>query len=141
MARGVKAGEAIATIDEYLAGLTTDKRAALEKLRRNIHAAAPGAEECISYRLPALRLGGRPLVWFGASSNHCAFYPGAYPIRACQSDLATYDTSKGTVRFKADSPLPATLVTRLVKARIREIADAVGRPSDRRKALSRRVRV
>jgi uncharacterized protein YdhG (YjbR/CyaY superfamily) len=110
------------TIDEYLAPLSNEKRAALEKLRRAIRSAAPKAEECISYQIPAFRLGGRLLVAFGAAANHCAFYPGAFPIKAHKEELKTYDTSKGTVRFQADSPLPATLVRKLVKARIAERA-------------------
>jgi uncharacterized protein YdhG (YjbR/CyaY superfamily) len=110
------------TIDEYLAPLSNDKRAALEKLRRAIKSAAPKAEECISYQIPGFRLGGRLLVSFGAAANHCAFYPGAFPVKAHQDDLRDYDTSKGTIRFPADSPLPATLVRKLVKSRITEYA-------------------
>jgi len=60
------------------------------------------------------------LVAFGAATNHCAFYPGAYPVKAHQDALKVYDTSKGTIRFQADSPLPATLVRKLVKTRIAE---------------------
>jgi uncharacterized protein YdhG (YjbR/CyaY superfamily) len=135
MTRSAKADAGITTIDEYLAGLPADKRAALEKLRRNIRAAAPGAGECISYRLPAFRLAGRMLVWFGAGANHCAFYPGAV-VQACQDALEGYETSKGTVRFQPAHPLPASLVRKLVKARIAEIAIA-RRASGRRKATSR----
>ncbi len=109
------------TIDEYLAALSDDKRAALEKLRRAIKAAAPKAEECISYQLPAFRLNGRMLVWFGATANHCAFYPGAV-VEAHKADLKGYDTSKGTIRFQPDHPLPAALVRKLVRARIKENA-------------------
>lgn len=108
------------TIDEYLARLSSDKRAALEKLRRAIRAAAPKAEECISYQVPAFRFDGRLLVAFGAATNHCAFYPGAFPVKAHKADLEGYDTSTGTVRFPADCPLPATLVRKLVKTRIAE---------------------
>jgi len=110
------------TIDEYLAPLSKEKRAALEKLRRAIRSAAPKAEECISYQLPAFRLDGRLLVGFGAAANHCAFYPGAHPIEAHRDELEAYDTSKGTIRFQADSPLPAALVRKLVKTRIAERA-------------------
>ncbi len=105
------------TIDAYLATLSNDKRAALERLREAIQAAAPRAEECISYQLPAFRLDGRFLVAFGATANHCAFYPGAV-VEAHKGELKKYDTSKGTIRFQADNPLPATLVRKLVKARI-----------------------
>ena len=110
------------TIDEYLAPLSKEKRAALEKLRRTIKSAAPKAEECISYGIPGFRLGERLLVSFGAAEKHCAFYPGAYPLKAHQDELKAYDTSKGTIRFPADSPLPATLVRKLVKSRIAEYA-------------------
>jgi uncharacterized protein YdhG (YjbR/CyaY superfamily) len=110
------------TIEEYLAPLSNEKRAALEKLRRAIRSAAPGAQECISYGIPAFRLGGRLLVAIGAATNHCAFYPGALPVRAHKNELKAYDTSKGTIRFQPDSPLPATLVRKLVKTRIAEYA-------------------
>lgn len=107
------------TIDEYLAGLSDDKRAALERLRKTIKAAAPKAEECISYRLPAFRLQGKILVAFGATANHCAFYPmSGSTVEAFKDELKLYDTSKGTIRFQANQPLPAALVRKLVKARI-----------------------
>ena len=108
------------TIDEYLAPLNEEKKAALQKLRSAIRSAVPEAEECISYQIPAFRLRGRLLVGFGAAANHCSFYPGAYPIRALNEELKAYDTSKGTIRFQADKPLPATLVRKLVKARVAE---------------------
>ena len=113
----------ITTVDEYLATVSDDKRAALEKLRKTIRAAAPDAEECISYQLPAFRLNGM-LVAFGATANHCAFYPmSASAVAAHKDDLKDYDTSKGTIRFQPDHPLPAALVRKLVKARIAENAD------------------
>jgi uncharacterized protein YdhG (YjbR/CyaY superfamily) len=109
------------TIDEYLAALSDHQRAVLEQLRKTIRAAAPRAEECISYSLPAFRLDGRMLVAFGATAKHCAFYPlSASTIEAHKDDLASYQTSKGTIRFQADAPLPVSLVRKLVKARIAE---------------------
>jgi uncharacterized protein YdhG (YjbR/CyaY superfamily) len=108
------------TIDEYLATLSDDKRAALEKLRKTIRAAAPKAEEVISYQLPAFRLNGM-LVAFGATAKHCAFYlMSSTTVEAHKEELKGYDTSKGTIRFPPDKPLPATLVRKLVKARIAE---------------------
>jgi uncharacterized protein YdhG (YjbR/CyaY superfamily) len=108
------------TIDEYLALLTDDKRAALEKLRKVIKAVVPEAEECISYQIPAFRYRGRVLVFFGAASNHCSFYPGAYPIETLKKELDAYDTSKGTIRFPPGKPLPARLVRKLVEVRVAE---------------------
>src|SRR5260370_42549525 len=116
------------TIDEYLAGISPEKRAALEKLRRTIQATAPKAEECISYGLPAFRLDGRPLVAFGGAANHCAFYPmSSKTVRDHKDDLKDYETSKGTIRFHADKPLPVALVRKLVKARIAENASRAGK--------------
>ena len=109
------------TFDDYLAGLPANQRAALERLRRTIRAAAPAAEECFSYGLPAFRLHGRPLVAFGAWAAHCAFYPmSSVTVEAFREELAGFDTSKGTIRFTTEKPLPAALVRRLVQARIQE---------------------
>jgi uncharacterized protein YdhG (YjbR/CyaY superfamily) len=107
------------TIDQYLAGVNADQRAALEKLRKTIRTVAPKAEECISYGLAAFRLNGRPLVAFGAWANHCAFYPmSSATVKAFQDQLKDFETSKGTIRFSTDKPLPTSLVKKLVKARI-----------------------
>jgi len=115
------------TIDEYLAALSNDKRAALEKLRKTIRAAAPKAEECISYQIPAYRQDGM-LVGFGATGNHCAFYlMSSSIVEAHKEELKDYDTSKGTIRFRADKPLPVGLVRKLVKARIAENAVRPGK--------------
>ena len=111
------------TIDEYLARLSDDHRAALERLRKTIRVAAPRAEECISYGLPAFRLDGEPLVAFGATRNHCAFYPmSSSTVEDYKDELRDFETSKGTIRFQADKALPAALVRKLVKARIAENA-------------------
>jgi uncharacterized protein YdhG (YjbR/CyaY superfamily) len=100
--------------------LGADKRAPLENLRKTIKAAAPKAEECISYQLPAFRQ-GRMLVAFGATATHCAFYlMSPSTVEAHRDDLEGYDTSKGSIRFQATKPLPSALVKKLVKARIAE---------------------
>src|SRR5262245_46163454 len=110
------------TIDEYLAALSSDKRAALQKLRKTIRSIVPGAEECISYQVAAFRQNGM-LVGFGAGVNHCAFYlMSASTLQNFKDDLRNYDTSKGTIRFPADRPLPTALVRKLVKARLAENA-------------------
>lgn len=107
--------------DEYLANLPSDKRAALEKLRKTIRTAAPKAEECLSYQLPAFRLDGKVLVLYGASGKHCSFFPGSgSAVEAHESDLADFSTSKGTIRFDTEKPLPAALVRKIVRYRIAE---------------------
>lgn len=109
------------TIDDYLEDLTVDKRAALEKVRRAIQAAAPKAEECISYGLPAFRLNGKILVAFKAAAKHCAFHPmSGTTVAAHAKELAGYDTSPGTIRFQPAHPLSDRLIRKLVKARIAE---------------------
>ena len=109
---------------EYLAALNHDQRVALEALRKAIREAAPEAEECISYQLPAFRLNGKMLVGYGATAKHCAFYlMSSTTVGAHQEELKGYDTSKGTIRFQADKPLPTDLVRMLVSGRIEENAD------------------
>jgi uncharacterized protein YdhG (YjbR/CyaY superfamily) len=104
--------------DRYLALLPSAERRALEKLRKQIKAAAPKAEERMSYGIPGFRLNGKLLVSYGAAVKHCAFYPGSI-VREFAKELKDYDTSgKGTIRFSTDKPLPASLVRKIVKARI-----------------------
>jgi uncharacterized protein YdhG (YjbR/CyaY superfamily) len=110
-----------ATIDEYLARVSPDQRVLLQKLRKAIHAVVPMTEECISYGIPAFRLNGRSLVFFGAWANHCSFYPGSSTtLKKFRGDLKGFQVTKGTVRFSPDNPLPITLLKKLVKARIAE---------------------
>src|SRR5215469_972552 len=112
------------TIDEYLATVKPDHRRALQKLRQTIQTAAPNAEECISYGIPAFRLNRRLLVFFGAWANHCAFYPGsAATLKNFRNELRNFQTSKGTIRFSPEKPLPVALVKELVKTRIEENND------------------
>ena len=118
--RTAQTKKVVRTIDEYLGALNEEQRTALEKLRKAIRAAAPRAEECISYGVPAFRLNGL-LVAFGARPSHCAFYPmSATTVADHKDELKDYPTSKGTIRFQPDKPLPATLVRKLVRARIAE---------------------
>lgn len=118
-------------IDGYLDRLPDDQRHALEKLRKTIRSTAPSAEECISYQLPAFRLDGKVLVYFGAFARHCAFYPGSSAaVAAHQEELKGYSTSKGTIRFQPAQPLPASLVRKLVRFRMAENAARRGRAAD-----------
>lgn len=120
------------TVDEYLARVSDAQRVALEKLRKTIKSAAPQAEECISYSMPAFRSNGI-LVGFAAKQNHCALYPfNGTTVKAFKDELKGYETSMGAIRFRPDRPLPAALVRRIVKARLAENASAPkGPPSQR----------
>jgi uncharacterized protein YdhG (YjbR/CyaY superfamily) len=111
------------TIDEYLAGLSAENRGALQKVRRAVRAAAPEAEECISYGMPAFRLDGKLIAGFKAAANHCSFHPmSGDTVATLEADLRGYETSRGTIRFDPRVGLPAALVRKLVKARIAEVA-------------------
>jgi uncharacterized protein YdhG (YjbR/CyaY superfamily) len=107
-------------LDEYLAAAPEEVRPVLEKLRRTIRAAAPKAEEVISYQIPMFKYHG-PLVFFAAFRNHCSFYVVSKPImETFSSELKPWDTSGTTIHFSAKNPLPASLVKKIVKARIEE---------------------
>ena len=111
---------ATAQIDAYLAALPPDQRAALQALRDTIAAAAPDAEEAISYGVPAFRYRGRDLVWYAAARAHCSFFPGGKPVEDNRAELTGFDTAKGTIRFTPDHRIPADLVQRIVRARMAE---------------------
>ncbi len=117
------------TVDEYLAAVPADARATLEKLRKQIKAAAPKATELISYQIPMYKHHGM-LVGFAAFKNHCSFFAGTKNIETYKDELKSYGTSKGTIRFTADKPLPAALVKKLVKA---HVADNEARASKKAK--------
>jgi len=120
-AKPAKASGKPKNFDDYCARVNVEQRIALEKLRHVIRAIVPQAEECISYQLPAFRLDGKVLVACGATAKHCALYlMSGQIVERFEDSLAGYDTSKGTIRFAANKPLPATLVKKLVKARMAE---------------------
>ena len=106
-------------VDSYLAAVPPEARAALERLRKIIRAAAPQATEAISYGMPAYKYHGA-LVYFAAFKNHCSFFPGTSSLAAYRHELERYETSKGTIHFTPDHPLPAALVRRIVRARVKE---------------------
>jgi uncharacterized protein YdhG (YjbR/CyaY superfamily) len=113
-----KRSSAPQSVDEYLARVPQPARSTLNKMRATIRSAVPAeATETISYGMPAFRHNG-VLVWFAAFSNHCSLFPTASVIAEFKDDLKGYSTSKGTVHFPADKPLPATLIKKLVKARV-----------------------
>jgi uncharacterized protein YdhG (YjbR/CyaY superfamily) len=116
------------SVEDYLAALPDDQRAALEKLRKTIRVAAPQATEKISYAMPAFEQDGRFLVSYAAFKDHCSLYPASSAVREALGDeLEPYFSGKGTLRFRADEPIPATLVKKIVRVRLDE--NAARRPS------------
>ena len=111
------------SVEDYLAALPQESRAALEKLRKTIQAAAPQATETISYQMPAFKDHCRLLVSYAAFKDHCSLFPmSGKVIEDHREELEPYYTRKGTIHFHADKPLPAALVTKIVQARIEENA-------------------
>ena len=109
------------SIDEYLAGVPEPARSTLSTIRAAIRSAAPPeAVETISYQMPAFKHKGI-LMWFAAFSDHCSLFPTASIVEAFKNDLRDYPTSKGTIQFPLDKPLPNSLIRKLVKARIAQI--------------------
>ena len=106
-------------IDTYIAGHPKEVQKLLEQFRATVKKQAPGAEELISYGIPAFRLNGL-LVWFAAHAKHIGFYPRASAIEAFKKDLTAYKTAKGSVQFPLDKPLPVGLITKILKFRIKE---------------------
>lgn len=121
-------------VDEYLAGVSEEARATLEKLRKTIRAAAPMADEVISYQIPMYKHHGM-LIGFAAFKDHCSIFPGSAVMEEYKEELKRYDTSKGTVRFPTNKPLPASLVKKLVKARIEQ--NELNAKQKRKKAVKR----
>ena len=110
-------------VDDYLAALPDEQRRALEKLRRQIKAAAPHATETISYQMPAFKDQGRFLVSYAAFRDHCSMFPGTAGMREALGDeIEPFMSGKGTLRFTPERPIPAALVKKIVKTRLEENA-------------------
>jgi uncharacterized protein YdhG (YjbR/CyaY superfamily) len=106
-------------IDEYIAAYPENIRIKLEELRTTIKKAAPEAQEKISYRMPSFTLKGM-LLYFAAHTNHIGFYPFSSAVEAFKKELVTYNTSKGTIQFPFNRPLPLNLVGKIVRFRVKE---------------------
>jgi len=107
-------------IDKYIAGFPNDVQENLEKIRRTIRKAAPGAEETISYQIPTFTLKGKYLVYFAAYKKHIGLYPAPRGIEKFKKELSVYAGGKGTVRFPLDKPIPFDLIERIVKFRVKQ---------------------
>jgi uncharacterized protein YdhG (YjbR/CyaY superfamily) len=116
-------------VDEYIALHPAPIRAGLALIRKTIKSAAPGAEELISYHMPAYRLNGM-LVFFAATKKHYGFYPTASPMIPFKEKLQAYETSKGAIRFPLDQPIPVKLIAEIVKWKVK---DNLGRGKVKRK--------
>lgn len=116
------------SVEDYMAALPDDRRAALEELRQTIKTAAPEATETIAYQMPAFRTHGQFLVSYAAYKVHYSLFPASGAvIEALGEELTPHLTGRGTIRFRADTPIPAALVTKIVKVRLAENAARVGR--------------
>ncbi len=107
------------SVDQYIEAQAADTKTLLESLRKTIREAAPQAEECISYQMPAYKLNG-PLVYFAAYKNHIGFYPTGTGIKAFENEITSYKNSKGAVQFPLDQPLPLDLIRKMVLFKVDE---------------------
>ncbi|MEO6330716.1 MAG: DUF1801 domain-containing protein [Ginsengibacter sp.] len=108
-----------ASVDQYLNTFTSPVRNTLEKVRKTIKAAAPEAEELISYQMPAYKYHGM-LVYFAGWKNHIGFYPASRAIKIFKKELSVYEGAKGSVKFPIDEPIPFGLISKIVKFRVKE---------------------
>ncbi|MCW1930475.1 MAG: DUF1801 domain-containing protein [Candidatus Kerfeldbacteria bacterium] len=111
----------VKTIKAYIAQYPVKTQTRLRQLYTIIRSVAPDAEESISYGMPAFKLRGKPLVYFGGFKEHVSFFPTSSPIPAFKKELVKYRSSKGTVQFQLNTAIPATLVKKMVKFRMAEI--------------------
>lgn len=108
------------TIDEYILGFPTETQEILTQIRTTIKNAAPQAEECISYAMPAFKLNGKPLVYFAGYKNHIGFYATPTGHEAFEKELSVYKQGKGSVQFPINQAMPLDLITRITKFRVEE---------------------
>ncbi len=113
------------SVDEYIATQPEGARAILQRVRRTLRKALPGAEEVISYQIPAFKLNGRVLLYFAGWKQHYSLYPASEDlVAAFKDDLAPYEVSKGTIRFPLSEPVPVRLLGGLAKFRAKEVAES-----------------
>ena len=113
------------SVDDYIAGFPDDVQRILRKIRDTVRAAAPDADESVTYKIPTFKLNGRPLFYFAAFKAHIGLYPMTAPVKAkFRKELSEYEQSKGTVRLPLDGPIPYGLIGRIVKFKVEENAQA-----------------
>lgn len=122
--------QAYKTVDEYLKAVPEEKRAVLKKLRTTIKAAAPKAEESISYMIPSYKYAGHPLVYFAAQKNFCSLYAvGRATIKQFEKELKDFEISDTTIHFTPEHPLPLSLIKKMVKERMKQNEELAAKPS------------
>ena len=111
------------SVDEYIASQPELVRGVLDRVRRTIRKAVPGAEETITYRIPTYKLNGRAVIYFAGWRQHYSLYPAsADVVAAFKDDLATYEVNKGTIRFPLSEPVPVKLIAGIANVRAKEVA-------------------
>jgi uncharacterized protein YdhG (YjbR/CyaY superfamily) len=113
---------AVSTIDEYIETFSNDKQLVLKQIRNLIHKTSPFAEESISYAMPAFKLDEKPLVYFACFKNHIGLYALPSSNKAFNEELSKYNYGKGSIQFPLDKPMPLTLITKIIKYRMKELA-------------------
>jgi uncharacterized protein YdhG (YjbR/CyaY superfamily) len=112
------------SVDEYIASQPEAVQSVLERVRSTIRKAVPGAEEMISYKIPAYKLQGGPVLYFAGWKKHYSLYPSTdRVVAAFKDDLAPYEVTKGTIRFPLSQPVPVKLIERIAKFRATEVAE------------------
>jgi uncharacterized protein YdhG (YjbR/CyaY superfamily) len=112
------------SVDEYIASQPEAAKSVLERVRDTLRKALPGAEEVISYQIPALKVGGTPVIYFAGWKEHYSLYPVTEKTQAeFKNELARYKMSKGTVRFPLSEPIPVALIGTIAKFRAKEVAE------------------
>jgi uncharacterized protein YdhG (YjbR/CyaY superfamily) len=114
-----KGKKAVGEIDKYIASYPIEVQKRLSQIRDTIIKAAPDAEEVISYQMPAYKYHGM-LAWFAGHKNHIGFYPGASGIENFRKEISVYKWAKGSVQFPLDKPLPLSLITKIIKFKVKE---------------------
>ena len=125
-----------ADIDDYIDGFAPNVQKILQKIRKTIQKAAPGAEEAISYQIPTFKLNGN-LIYFAGFQNHVSVYPAPRGAKEFKEELAVYEGGKGTVRFPLNEPIPYDLITRITKYRVQQNVEAA---ATRARKSKRRVK-
>ena len=107
------------TVDQYIAAFPADVKKRIQQLRKTIKAAAPKADELISYQMPGYKYFGM-LVYFAAYKNHIGFYPGAGGLLEFYKELSSFKSAKGSVQFPHDEPIPYDIISKIVKFRVKQ---------------------